>query len=199
MCYDQKLVLHKLLRWENYLNHFSLPDWKEIPNIGLYMDQLIALLRQYLDFISEQHDKPITPNTINNYVRLRVMPAPENRKYYRVHIAYLLMIFTLKQSIPIQSIQKMIAVDLTEEETRTLYVAHSATVSEVTHFFTRQSRIAAQDVLKPDKLDDTAVERLVTQAVLVAGFARLMAEKLIGLKNANTEESLAQEQSTLLP
>ena len=50
MSYDKELVAHKLQRWENYLNNYKLPAWKELPDIGLYMDQVIALLGQYLDF-----------------------------------------------------------------------------------------------------------------------------------------------------
>ena len=77
MSYDKELVAHKLRRWENYLINYKLPAWKELPDIGLYMDQVIALLGQYLDFIPvEEKNKPVTPTTINNYVRLKVMPAP---------------------------------------------------------------------------------------------------------------------------
>ena len=79
MPYDKELIAHKLIRWEHYLNNYKLPAWKELPDIGLYMDQVIALLGQYLDFIpmEDSKDKPVTPTTINNYVRLKVMPAPE--------------------------------------------------------------------------------------------------------------------------
>lgn len=31
--------------------------------------------------MEDSKDKPVTPTTINNYVRLKVMPAPEKRKY----------------------------------------------------------------------------------------------------------------------
>lgn len=123
MSYDKDLVAHKLIRWENYLNNYKLPAWKELPDIGLYMDQVIALLGQYLDFIpvEDQKDKPVTSTTINNYVRLKVMPAPEKRKYYRIHIAYMIMIFTLKQGTSISSLQKLLPAGGDEEEVRNFY------------------------------------------------------------------------------
>ena len=73
MSYDKELIAHKLIRWEHYLNNYKLPAWKELPDIGLYMDQVIALLGQYLDFIpmEDSKDKPVTPTTINNYVQLQ--------------------------------------------------------------------------------------------------------------------------------
>lgn len=63
MSYDKELIAHKLIRWEHYLNNYKLPAWKELPDIGLYMDQVIALLGQYLDFIpmEDSKDKPVTP------------------------------------------------------------------------------------------------------------------------------------------
>ena len=99
MSYDKDLVAHKLIRWENYLNNYKLPAWKELPDIGLYMDFIP---------VEDQKDKPVTSTTINNYVRLKVMPAPEKRKYYRIHIAYMIMIFTLKQGTSISSLQKLL-------------------------------------------------------------------------------------------
>ena len=123
MSYNKELIAHKLLRWEHYLNNYRLPAWKELPDIGLYMDQVIALLSQYLDFIPVEdmkHEKPVAPTTINNYVRLKVMPAPEKRKYYRIHIAFLIMIFTLKQGASISGLQQLLpANDASEEEVRT--------------------------------------------------------------------------------
>ena len=35
MEYDKQLVAGKLRRWEKYLNNYSLPQWEDIPDIGL--------------------------------------------------------------------------------------------------------------------------------------------------------------------
>ena len=52
----------------------SLPKWEELPDIDLYMDQVIALMNRYLD--NRTKDKMITPSMVNNYVKMKVMPAP---------------------------------------------------------------------------------------------------------------------------
>lgn len=70
MPYDKELIAHKLIRWEHYLNNYKLPAWKELPDIGLYMDQVIALLGQYLDFIPHgglqgQAGDPTTSTTMS--------------------------------------------------------------------------------------------------------------------------------------
>ena len=46
------MVAGKLRRWEKYLKNFRLPAWEEIPDFGLYMNQLIDLLRRYLDSLA---------------------------------------------------------------------------------------------------------------------------------------------------
>lgn len=201
MKYDKDLVVHKLIRWEGYLQQYRLPAWKDIPDIGLYMDQMIALLAGYLDFIPAEKpaERPITPTTINNYVRLKVMPAPEKRKYYRIHIAYLIIIFTLKQSVRISCVQKVIPADLSLEQVHDFYTKYVETVGEVGRFFTRQTRLAAQDLLSPEApIEDAAVvdglvDGLIIQTMLMAGFSGILAEKLLQLQGAQKEQFLQDE------
>ena len=195
MPYDKELITHKLIRWEEYLNHYKLPAWKELPDIGLYMDQVIALLGQYLDFIpiEDSKDKPVTPTTINNYVRLKVMPAPEKRKYYRVHIAFLIMIFTLKQGISINGLQQLLPSTADEEEVRIFYTSYIARLQEVGNFYTAQTRAAVQDILDPETSDEGAIENVIIQSILQSGFSRIMAEKLLHLQDADPQQVLELE------
>lgn len=195
MPYDKELIAHKLIRWEHYLNNYKLPAWKELPDIGLYMDQVIALLGQYLDFIpiEDARDKPVTPTTINNYVRLKVMPAPEKRKYYRVHIAFLIMIFTLKQGISINGLQQLLPSTADEEGVRIFYTSYIARLQEVGNFYTAQTRAAVQDILDPETSDEGAIENVIIQSILQSGFSRIMAEKLLHLQDADPQQVLELE------
>ncbi|MBO4583440.1 MAG: DUF1836 domain-containing protein, partial [Clostridia bacterium] len=126
MSYDNELVAGKLRRWEKYLNDYRLPDWEKIPDFGLYMEQVLALLTEYLDYLPPElkEERFITAATINNYVRNRVMPEPRKKKYYRIHIAYLIIICTLKQSLTIATLQKVIPMGLSEAEVKTIYDAY---------------------------------------------------------------------------
>ena len=195
MPYDKELIAHKLIRWEHYLNNYKLPAWKELPDIGLYMDQVIALLGQYRDFIpmEDSKDKPVTPTTINNYVRLKVMPAPEKRKYYRVHIAFLIMIFTLKQGISINGLQQLLPSTADEEEIKNFYTSYVERLQEGGNFYTAQTRAAVQDILDPKVTDEGVVENVIIQSILQSGFSRIMAEKLLHLQDADPERVLELE------
>ena len=94
MAYDTKLIAGKLRRWEKYLLAYRLPAWDTIPDIGLYMEQVIDLLKGYLDYMPPElkEEQIITGAAINNYVRRGYLPMPVKKRYYRIHIAHLIMI-----------------------------------------------------------------------------------------------------------
>ena len=123
MAYDKALIAGKLRRWELYIKNFRLPEWDEIPEIGLYMEQVLSLLKQYLDYLPPElkEEQFITASTINNYVRTKVLPEPIKKRYYRTHIAYLIVILTLKQNLSIAMIKQLLPTGLSQEELRTTY------------------------------------------------------------------------------
>ena len=196
MQYDKDLVAHKLRRWDKFITDYHLPEWEAIPDFGLYMDQVIVLLEQYLSFIpspagTKEHF--VTSSTINNYVRLKIMPAPVKRKYHRVHIAYLIMILTMKQSLNISDVQKVIPPDSSEEEVRAVYENYSEKFRRLALFFNQQVQSGAEGIHASEQSSDNAVELLVIESALIAGFSKILAEKLIRLCGADTEDVLAAE------
>ena len=96
--------------------NFHLPRWNEIPEIDLYIDQVVSLLENYLsNYIksdNEKDDKIVTKTMINNYVKHGVINPPINKKYNREHIAYLFVIFILKQIYSIEEIKKLITLGI---------------------------------------------------------------------------------------
>ena len=112
--------VQRMAAWLEDLEKFDLPDWESLPELDLYMDQVILLLNRYLSpMVGEE--KYVTASIINNYVRMKVMPPPVKKRYARVHLAYLIIICTLKQSLSISCIQRMLPPEHGEEEVRTLY------------------------------------------------------------------------------
>ena len=134
--------------WEAQLRTYDLPEWDNLPELELYMDQVVLLLSRYLAFFSQgEEEKIITPSIVNNYVRMKVMPAPAKKRYGRIHIAYLLMICTLKQSLSIAAIQKLLPLELDEEQVRALYTRFVAVYRAVAAHFShiiQESRTSGQ-------------------------------------------------------
>ena len=196
MCYDLKLVSCSLRRWKQYMDNFSLPEWAQLPKIGLYMDQLLTVLSKYLEFLpkDEGEDRIVTASAINNYVRIKAMPAPEKKKYGRVHIAYLIMICTLKQSISITQIQKILPHDLSEEVVEKIYNGYINKHYAAKKVFIEQVAAHAGNILSPNDNSEYAVEDLVYSAAIISGFSKLLAEKLLDIKNCEfTEEQISEE------
>ena len=192
MNYNKDLIAGKLRRWEKYLENYRLPRWEDIPDMGLYMEQVIKLLTQYLDYFPPElkEDNFITAATINNYVRKKIMPEPVNRKYYRKHIAYLIIICSLKQSLSIPVLQKMIPVELTEEELKETYTAYVNRQKIGVSYFAKQVRLAAAGVLDHEyesELATDSTEDLIYLSAVISGFARLFAEKLLLLEGKTLE------------
>ena len=193
MSYDNRLTAAKLRRWENYLHDYRLPKWEEIPDFGLYMEQVLSLLRQYLDYLPPElkDEQFITAATINNYVRNRFMPEPNRKKYYRIHIAYLIMICTLKQTLSIATLHSMIPVGLSEQEVREIYSAYVEKHRLAAEYFIQQVRLAAGPILEHEdtdcKLATAETSELISVIAILSGFARLLAEKLLLLNGKELE------------
>lgn len=109
-------MVEKAFIVEEEIKNFHLPRWDEIPNIDLYIDQVVTLLENYLsNYIksdNEKDDKIVTKTMINNYVKHGVINPPVNKKYNREHLAYLFVIFILKQIYSMEEIKKLITLAL---------------------------------------------------------------------------------------
>ena len=203
MGYDKALIAGKLRRWEKYLERFRLPAWDDIPDFGLYMEQTVQLLKQYLSYLPPElkQSQIITAATINNYVRTRVMPEPIKKKYYRQHIAYLIMICTLKQSLSIAMVQKLIPMGLSYEELRARYERYSQRHQVTAGYFVDQVRMAGAVLLNHEDRTELAVQNtdeLIAASAIISGFARLLSEKLILLDGRDISDMRADEMAKTL-
>lgn len=193
MVNNNELIAAKLRRWDKYLNSYRLPQWEEIPDFGLYMEQVLVLLREYLDYLPPElkDEQFITAAAINNYVRNKYMPEPRKKRYYRIHIAYLIIICTLKQSLSIAMLQNLIPVGIEEDEVREIYSAYALRHKLTAEYFTQQVRLLAGPILGHEPKDTSAAvtdgSQLVIESAIISGLAKLLAEKLILLKEPDAQ------------
>ena len=180
MQYDKTVVADKLLRWERFLDGFRLPGWDELPKIALYMDQVIGLINQYLGFFvyDPSEEKLLTPSMVNNYVKQRLLPPPVRKKYARKHIALLIMICTLKQSIGMSAVAGMLPPDdeaLVHQE----YERFAASYLRISRYVVEQAKLSAAPIFDDQSHTGAEVNDLIIGAAVAASFARLLAGKLI--------------------
>ena len=92
---------------------FHIPRWEELPNIDLYMDQVVSFIEESLtNLFPSNEDKFITKTMINNYVKQGILNPPMNKKYNRTHLARLIVICMLKQVYSINDINALIILAL---------------------------------------------------------------------------------------
>lgn len=98
-----------LENWLNELNNFSFKKYHELPEIELYMDQVVTFLEKQLNiFQTTSLDKQITSSMINNYVKGDVISAPISKKYNREHLAAIEEVVTLKQVLTIAEVKQIL-------------------------------------------------------------------------------------------
>ena len=129
------------------------------------------------------------------------MPGPVRKRYYRIHLAYLIMICTLKQGLSISLVQRLIPSELSEEELCAVYTEYIARHSLAARYFTQEVRAACTTILKhedeePSMLDTDRAEDIIATAAVIGGFSRLLAEKLLLLEGHTLEDGGSLE---LLP
>ena len=104
-------------------SNFSYPKWEDIPNIDLYLDQVLLYVNQVCAPVSPDKDKVLTASMVNNYVKHGYLTKPDKKKYQRKQIARLIAITTLKSVFSIQEIAQTLNTLQTQASSDQLYDA----------------------------------------------------------------------------
>jgi DNA-binding transcriptional MerR regulator len=86
-------------------NRAIAPD--EVPDIPLYMDQVLTLMDRY--FPQEDKEHAFTKTMINNYVKSGLLPPPDRKKYSQEHIYKLFIIYYMKSILKIDEIDTVLS------------------------------------------------------------------------------------------
>lgn len=94
------------------MNEQRPAQWNALPDISLYMDQVLSLMsRQTIHF--EEGDT-LTAAMVNNYIKDGVMPRAEGKRYNSEHLGYLTAICVLKQVLPVRDIAMLRQMETSE-------------------------------------------------------------------------------------
>ncbi len=180
---------------------------EDIPNIDLYMDQVLTFLDQELGTVREAtEDKAITKTMINNYTKNQILPSPEKKKYSRDHMLNLIFIYYLKNFLSMKEI-KTILDPINEkyfggEENLGFYDIYSAMVgyeqrvaTDVTKDIVRKynfsrSAFMEQDEESRSKLQDFTFECELAFDIFVK---KMMLEQFIAGKSEDSTEEKPKE------
>ena len=109
------------------INKVHIPRWNELPNLDLYLDQIVTFINTSLEKCIKPNDTlksdtPILTKTmINNYVKNYLIEAPIKKKYSKNQCAKLFCICILKQVYSMNEISKLIDIALKSSEINVAY------------------------------------------------------------------------------
>lgn len=103
---ENKEIIAALIDGLNLVDDIQVAD---IPDIGLYMDQLLELLNRRPDAApKEPLDKGLTKVMVNNYTKEQLLMPPINRKYGKYHVLLLILICQMKNILSINDIKRLL-------------------------------------------------------------------------------------------
>ncbi len=161
-----------LQEWQESLREVHLPRWEELPNLGLYMDQVITILEHYLEPVFPEGEKILTPAMINNYVKLKLIPKPDKKKYGREHLAYLVAITILKQVLTIPEVRDGI-----------VWLAEKVGPKQAYNLFCQEQERELSALFQPPEGECPAGTEVLALRMAARAFAsKRMAEKMLELE-----------------
>ncbi len=160
-------------RKEDLLN-FHLPRWNELPDMELYMDQVVSQLDKYLSVLNYTGDEHfVTASMINNYVKQQLLPPPVKKKYSRTHMAHLILICIFKQVLTIPQVKLLISTKLAQVPQQEIEI--------VFDFYCELQEEAFKKIIRTtDKtLLDNKNAHAAVEAVTLACAGKALAESLL--------------------
>ena len=85
---------------------FRLPRFGEIPNVGLYLEQVSKYISEYLEQLGMG---AVTGSMISNYVKKGLVSNPQKKQYNREQIARLMFVSVAKTVLRIEDIGLLIS------------------------------------------------------------------------------------------
>ena len=86
----------------NSINEFSFPRYNDIPNVGLYLEQVVKYISEYLEPLGSFS---LTASMVSNYVKKDLIGNPVKKQYDREQIAYLFFIAVAKNVLSMEDIR----------------------------------------------------------------------------------------------
>lgn len=98
------------------LNLNEVIELECIPNLDLYMDQIITLFNSKLSHMKRyEEDKLLTKTMINNYTKDKVLMPAKKKKYTKAHVILMILVYDLKQILTITDIKAVFSSILEED------------------------------------------------------------------------------------
>ncbi|WP_078595952.1 DUF1836 domain-containing protein [Evansella clarkii] len=172
----------------------------DLPEIDLYMDQVIQLFeKKFAGAKRQDEEKVLTKTMINNYAKAKLFPPVKNKRYTKEHLMLISLIYQMKGVLSITDIKETLhgindRLDDDDFNFTSFYKSYQNLVFHNTEIFTKQIQdhsAAVKDELKTS-MDADADELenilLITSLASLSNLYRRAAESLIDELNGQQQE-----------
>ena len=186
---------------------FSLPKYKELPAVELYMEQVLKYVNDVLSTLSPEQEKVLTSFMVNNYVKAKLIDLPYKKKYDKDQIAYLMAICTLKSTLSMADMGFIIHLDVElQKDKEKLYLFWSELEEQILKEVASDTKdridtlLESEEVkssLDKDKVVKDNLALIALKLSIAANSYKLMADIILDyIKRENTPSKVtAQKQS----
>ena len=170
----------------------GLADGKSVPDIDLYIDQMVSCLNSELSLYAKNGEGPITKGIVSNYTKHKMIPGPEGKRYTKDHCIFMLLVYYLKGCFSMDQVQRLMKPILSNYDSawddnvdmQAYYKEILAAVRKSEEDFTEQlqERILANKKFLADRGSDDDISELIlliTMLIMRSNEERYMAEKLL--------------------
>ena len=103
--------IEELKQYLQGVSDFAFPEYKELPNIELYMEQVLKYINTTLDCLTLNQEKMLTSFMVNNYVKAKMIDLPVKKRYSKEQIGYLMAICLMKSTISMADMSLLLELD----------------------------------------------------------------------------------------
>jgi hypothetical protein len=170
----------------------GLADGKSVPEIDLYIDQMVSCLNTELSLYAKDGEGPITKGIVSNYTKHKMIPGPEGKRYTKDHCIFMLLVYYLKGCFSMDQVQRLMKPILSNYDSawddnvdmQAYYKEILAAVRKSEEDFSErlQERILANKKFLADRGSDDDISELIlliTMLIMRSNEERYMAEKLL--------------------
>lgn len=158
------------LKSKEDIKKFRLPRYKEIPDVGLFLEQTVRLINHYLEPLGGVE---ITPSMVSNYVKNKLIAPPTKKQYHRDQVGYLIFMSVAKTVMSLEDIRNLFSL---QQEHFTPEVAYDYFCDEFENIL--QFVFGNKDTLKEIGTHNTD-ERIFLRTVIITIAHKIYLDKYL--------------------
>ena len=118
------------------MQDFHLPAYAEIPDVGLYLEQVVKYINS---FFCDFEEMKITNSMVSNYVKSKLVSNPHKKMYSRDQIAVLFFIAIAKNVLSMEYIRICLQERTTLSTIEEAYAAFAKKMQDTVHGYKEAS------------------------------------------------------------